>query len=537
MKPLDPRLIRYARSSGVFLVFATALGLVRTACTIAFCLLLAHGVTDAVAGKPLGATIAELVLVVLARAASIWAMDAAAATGAARVKSELRHRLVGAVAHLGPGWLARHNRAEIATTAVVGLESLDGYFALFIPQLVLTVVATPVIVAVMYHEDILSGIIVTATLPLVPLFMILIGWATQTAQQKQWSTLTHLSSRFLDAVNGLATLKIFGRERRQEKRLAAITEEYRHSTMKVLRLSFLSGFALELIATLSVALVAVSIGLRLVDGSLGLEVGLFVLLLAPEAFLPLRQVGANYHAAADGVAAATAVFAILDEESVAGEALEPERLPLQQAAIRFDDVCVSIDGRPVVSHFSASALPGKLTVLDGASGSGKSTIFAAMLGFAPFTGTITRGDGAIDRGMIAWSSQHNSIVSGTVCDNVALGDPAPDRRLVLKSLALAAAIEIDPGLLLDDQGEGLSGGQAERVGIARAIYRTLTKGCPLLVLDEPSAALDAETEARLILGIRQLARDGTTVIIASHRTAVIQAADAVISTREVVGAY
>ncbi len=532
MRPLDARLIRYARSSAAFLVAATLIGLVRTACTIAFCWLLAHAIAATVAGESLGRqgpTLFTIVAVVVIRAASVWAMDAASAAGAARVKSELRGRLVRTITSLGPAWLGRRNRAEIATTAVLGLEALDGYFSLFLPQLVLTVVSTPVIVFMMYREDLLSGIIVTVTLPLIPIFMVLVGWATQAAQQKQWSTLTHLSSRFLDAVNGLATLKIFGRERRQEARLATITENYRHSTMKVLRMSFLSGFALELVATLSVALVAVSVGLRLVNGSLGLEVGLFVLLLAPEAFLPIRLVGANYHAAADGVAAATDVFAILDDGAASAVSPVVGAAAPVDGCLRFDDVAIALGERPIITSLTAQAKPGEITVLAGPSGSGKSTVFAALLGFAQYSGSITLGGLPISRAHFAWSGQRSGLIAGTVGDNVSLGSEHPDAVIVIRALALAAAGDIDPARPVSSDSDGLSGGQAERVSIARAIYRCLTGDCQVLVLDEPSAALDSETEFELLRGLRQLAGVGKTVVLASHRHAVIAAADTIVS--------
>ncbi|MES2170031.1 MAG: thiol reductant ABC exporter subunit CydD [Actinomycetota bacterium] len=533
MKPLDPRLLRYARSSATFLVLATVLGLIRTACTIAFCWLLAQGISDAVRGRPLVSTIALLVVVVAVRAGAVWATDAAAAAGAAKVKSQLRRRFMTAIAALGPSWLGRRNRAEVATTAVDGLEALDGYFALFLPQLVLTVVSTPLIVVMMFTQDALSGIIVIATLPLIPVFMILIGWATQAAQQRQWTTLTHLSGRFLDVVNGLATLKIFGREKRQESRLAAVTEDYRSATMKVLRLSFLSGFALELIATLSVALVAVSIGLRLVNGSLGLEVGLFVLLLAPEAFLPVRLVGANYHAAADGVAAATDVFAILDEaQGDQRSAPITSSARLHEVEVVVDDLTVLLSERTVLDHLSFTARPFELTVLAGPSGAGKSTVLAAMLGFAGYDGAVTGGGRALTRDAIAWSRQRPVLVTGSVADNVALGDPARDALMILRALDLAGAADLDPARRLDARAEGLSGGQAERVSIARAIYRCLTRDCPVILLDEPSAALDSATEARLVEGLRQLAAEGRTVIVTSHRSAVIGAADSVIELKE-----
>ena len=532
MRPLDARLVRYARSSALFLVAATLIGLLRTACTIAFCWLLAHAIASTVAGESLarqGATLSAIVIVIVIRAISVWAMDAASAAGSARVKSELRARVVSTITSLGPAWLGRRNRAEVATTTVLGLEALDGYFSLFLPQLVLTIVSTPVIVFMMYRDDVLSGIIVTVTLPLIPIFMVLIGWATQAAQQKQWSTLTHLSSRFLDAVNGLATLKIFGRERRQEARLAAITENYRHSTMKVLRMSFLSGFALELVATLSVALVAVSIGLRLVNGSLGLEVGLFVLLLAPEAFLPLRLVGANYHAAADGVAAATDVFAILDDGATAAPAAVAAASAPLEGTLRFDDLTIELGERTIIHGLTAVAKPGEVTVFAGPSGSGKSTVFAALLGFAEHSGSLTLGGLPVSRAQLAWSGQRSGLVAGTVSDNVALGSEHPDSLIVLRALALAAAGDIDPDRTVNAGADGLSGGQAERVSIARAIYRCLTNDCQVLVLDEPSAALDAETEARLMRGLRQLAGVGKTVVVASHRHAVISAADTIVS--------
>ncbi len=529
MRPFDPRLLRHARSSAWFLASTAVLGLLRTACTIAFCWLLAHGVAAAVAGRSLEWTLAGLALVVAARGVTVWAMDAAAASGAARVKSELRRRVMASIGRLGPQWVARRNRAEVATTAVMGLESLDGYFALFLPQLVLTAVATPLVVATMLLADPLSGIIAVATIPLIPVFMVLIGWATQAAQQRQWSRLLHLSGRFLDAVMGLATLKIFGRATRQESRLAAVTDDYRRATLKVLRFSFLSGFALEIIATLSVALVAVSVGLRLVDGAVGLEVGLFVLLLAPEAFLPLRQVGANYHASADGLSAASDAFAIIDDVPAAAA----PRGPLAGGDVVFDRVTVARGDRTVASGLSATAPAGRITAISGPSGSGKSSLVAALLGFADHAGSFTIGGRTVERADIAWCGQRPRLVRGTVRENVALGDDRPDPVLVRRSLALAAADEIDPDTVVDADGRGLSGGQSGRIGIARAIYRCQSRNTPVIVLDEPSAALDADTEARMLDGLRRLAELGVAVIVTSHRDAVLRCADSVVELGEV----
>ena len=346
--------------------------------------------------------------------------------------------------------------------------------------------------------------------------------------------LAQLSSRFLDVVGGLATLKIFGRQHRQAARVESLTESYRIETMKVLRISFLSGFALELIGSLSVALVAVSVGLRLIDGSLGLAVGLFVLLLAPEAFLPLRQVGANFHAAADGVAAAEDVFEILDAARAVTREAEVhggQARSLIPSELRFSEVSVCREGRAVLDRFSAVIHPGRLTVLAGRSGSGKSSLLAALLGFVPFDGTIHIGDAVTAddrRSRTAWSGQGAPLLEGTIASNVALGALQPDVTLVRRALDLAALDSLDPELPVSVTGSGLSGGQAARVVAARAIYRGVDRFCPVLVFDEPSAALDSWAEAQLLRGLRRLAEEGHTVLVVSHRPAVIAAADEII---------
>ncbi|HZK59297.1 MAG TPA: ABC transporter transmembrane domain-containing protein, partial [Cryobacterium sp.] len=322
MRPLDPRLLRYAAGARRFLLLGALLGLAQTLAIVGFAWLLSRSIVLALEGRSLGelaGTISELAGVIVLRAALVWLLEVAARRGAASVKSQLRARLLARIAEHGPGWLAGRHSARVATVATSGLDALDGYFARYLPQLLLSAIATPVLVVVMLWQDLPSGITVIVVLPLIPVFMVLIGRATQAVQRQQWDALHRLGAGFLDVVGGLGTLKIFGREQRQFTRLRTITEEYRTRTMAVLRISFLSGFVLELAASLSVALVAVSIGLRLVDGSLALGVGLFVLLLAPEAFLPVRQVGTQFHAAADGLAAAEEVFAILDDDRPAAQ--------------------------------------------------------------------------------------------------------------------------------------------------------------------------------------------------------------------------
>ncbi|MBG6058322.1 ATP-binding cassette subfamily C protein CydD [Cryobacterium sp. MP_M5] len=544
MRPLDPRLLRYASAARWFLLVGAALGLAQTLVVIAFAWLLSRAISLAVAGHgpaELAPTLGALVVVVVARAALVWLLEVAASRGAASVKSQLRARVLGRLAERGPDWLAGTQSAGVATLVGQGLDALDNYFARYLPQLLLAGIATPILVLVMLWQDLPSGITVIVVLPFIPLFMVLIGQATQAVQRAQWDALQRLGAGFLDLVGGLATLKIFGREARQADRVRTITEDYRGRTMKVLRVSFLSGFVLELGASLSVALVAVSIGLRLVDGSLQLGVGLFVLLLAPEAFLPVRQVGAQFHAAADGLAAAEDVFAILDDPQAPAAPGAPTLTGPPGAvrpdpdALRFDRVRVrrSSDraGR-AAPELTAVFLPGRLSVIRGASGAGKSTLVAALQGFVPFDGAISLGDAPVvpgtPRPWLAWAGQRPGLLAGTIADNVALGETSADPVLVHRALREAGAGELDPATRLGVNGDGLSGGQAQRVAAARAVYRARLHGCRVLVLDEPSSALDPEAEERLVSGLRRLAAEGLIVIVVSHRSMLRDAADQIV---------
>ncbi|TDW31520.1 thiol reductant ABC exporter subunit CydD [Cryobacterium psychrophilum] len=539
MRPLDPRLLRYATAARWFLVVGAMLGLAQTLVVVAFAWLLTRTITLAIAGSRLDelvSTIAALAAVVVARAGLIWLLDLAASRGAAHVKSQLRAAVLDRLAEHGPDWVGDRAGAGLATTVTTGLDALDNYFSRYLPQLLLTVIATPVLVLVMLLNDFASGLTVVIVLPLIPVFMVLIGKATQGVQKQQWTALQRLSIGFLDVVGGLGTLKIFGREGRQFTRIRTITEDYRTRTMKVLRVSFLSGFVLELAASLSVALIAVSVGLRLVDGSLALSVGLFVLLLAPEAFLPVQRVGAQFHAAAEGLAAAEDIFAILDDHP--RRAMLPDEADADGAArppadaLRLNAVTVRRDSTVVIDRMHAEFSAGDITVVRGPSGAGKSTLVAALLGFVPLDGSMTLGGRAIapaaDRSWLAWCGQRPGLLRGTVHDNVTLGDARVHAGLVAQSLAWAGAAEIDPDTVLGANGDGLSGGQAHRVAAARAIYRAQAGNCRVVVFDEPSSALDADTEHDLVQGLRSLADQGRIVIVVSHRRAVIAAADRVV---------
>ncbi|WP_407359895.1 thiol reductant ABC exporter subunit CydD [Microbacterium sp. LBN7] len=553
MKPVDPRLLRYAGAARGFLAASALIGVVQTAVTVAFAWLLTDAVTGALAGRDVSSSLFWLLAAALLRGILIAASDAAGTRAAAKTGMQLRSALIAAVGRLGPGWLAQRNQTALAVTAGHGLEALDAYFARYIPQLVLTVIATPVIVAVMWWQDWPSGLTAIITLPLIPLFLILIGIATRTVQKKQWQTLQRLAARFADTVQGLSTLRLFGRDRRAADRIEVTADEYRRETMKVLRFSFLSGFAMELLASLAVALIAVAVGFRLLSGDLSLEVGLFVLLLAPEAFLPIRQVGVQFHAAAEGVAATEDVFDVLDQAG----ARTRDRVTLQvqitdagrnaadAACIREFDLQTAGGAHPaanlVVSDLrvrdlppvSFTAEPGTITLIEGPSGAGKSSLLAALRGAEGFDGVATfAGRDVRDLSpavWLAWAGQKPGLLQGTVAENVALGDPEPDAGGIRSALDAACADALDAERMLGVQGSGLSGGQAQRVAVARALYRHAADPTRVLALDEPSSALDPDTEERLWRSLRDRADAGATILLVSHRRSARDIADQVVA--------
>lgn len=531
MKPLDPRLLRLSRTARGFIVAAAGTGLLRTLATIVIAWGIAAAVTvgvEAVHHGELPATFAQSLGLLggafVVRAVAAWATDDLAARAAARVKSELRATVLSRAAERGPAWLAERSSAGFATTLGPGLDALDAYFGRYLPQLALTAVATPALLVAIGVGDLTSGLIVLCALPVIPVFMILIGLATQALQRKQSDALATLGGAFTEAVEGLATLKVFGRARRQVGRIGTLTDAYRKQTIGVLRLSFVSGFALELAASLAVALVAVSIGVRLVDGSLGLGAAMFVLVLAPEAFAPIRQVGADFHAAQDGVEAAAAVLDVLDDDTRGGVHRAPADDDTGSRALVLDGLTVR---RPdvVIGPISLRAEPGTVIALSGPSGSGKSSLLAAIRGALPHDGTVTVpgpvGSTAAQR--TTWADQRPRLVRGTIAENVALS-ATPDGPAVVSALG-AAGLGLDPGLPVGTGGAGLSGGQAQRVAVARALYRVARADTPLVLLDEPTSALDAEAEAHVVDAIRRLAADGRVVVVASHRPAVLAAAD------------
>ncbi|PYY50769.1 thiol reductant ABC exporter subunit CydD [Curtobacterium sp. MCBD17_023] len=556
MKPLDPRLLRLSRTARGFVLAAAGTGVVRTTATIGIAWGIAAAVTQVVDAVRDGqvpgtfpATLALLGAAFLLRALAAWATDDLAARAGARVKSELRAAVLRRAADRGPGWLAGRSSAGFATTLGPGLDALDAYFGRYLPQLALTAVATPVLVVAIALGDLTSAVVIVCAMPVIPVFMVLIGLATQTLQRRQADALARLGGAFTEAVEGLATLKVFGRARRQVGRIDRVTDEYRRGTLGVLRLSFVSGFALELAASLSVALVAVSIGIRLVDGSLGLGAAMFVLVLAPEAFAPIRQVGADFHAAQDGVEASQAVLDVLSEPQHADpQHADPQHADPQRAVPESSTVpsrptgtgdagALVLSGvtvhRPdvVIGPVDLTAPAGTVVALAGPSGSGKSSLLAALRGVLPHEGTVVVPGPAdvsvADR--TTWVDQRARLVRGTVAENVTLSAAGGDAAQVRSALG-AVGLGVDPGLAVGSGGAGLSGGEAQRVAVARGLYRAATASTPLVLLDEPTSALDAESEALVVAAVRRLADGGAVVVVASHRPAVVAAADVVVST-------
>ncbi|MFD4421539.1 thiol reductant ABC exporter subunit CydD [Agromyces sp. NPDC058484] len=535
MKPLDPRLVRRSGAARWFLVAGAALALVQSAAVLAFAWSLATlvaGFVDGMRMPQAGLLLIVLVVAASARAVAAWLWDVVGSAGAMRVKAELGADILTTLERR-PAGVPGFSTARIATLLGAGLDALDEYFGRYLPQLVLSVVATPILIVAVWIADPLSGLVLVVVLPLIPVFMALIGLATGAVQRRQWESLSSLSRGFLEIVGGLSTLAVFGRAERQSTRIRAVTDEYRLRTMKVLRITFLSGFTLEFAASLSVALVAVSIGLRLVAGDMSFAPGLLVLVLAPEVFLPLRNVGAAFHASAEGVTASADAFDLLG-------ATEPHEMSRSSAVVdpgcgadkglELVDVRVRRGARVVVDGVQLAAAAGQVVAVTGESGAGKSTLFAAILGFAPAEGEIRLDGRRIatgDRASIAWAGQTTTLLAGSIADNVRLGDEsaAPD---VLERALRLAGVDLDPERRLGPGGAGLSGGQAQRVATARAIHRLLARHGRLLLLDEPSSALDPVREAELGRALHELAAEGRTVVVATHRTALVVTADAVV---------
>jgi ATP-binding cassette subfamily C protein CydCD len=546
MRPLDHRLLRYARRAAVHIAVLAVLGAITAGLVIAEAALLATAIADRTV-----TVLVPLAAVIAARALASWASGATAHRASAAATSELRRRLLTRVIGLGPAWrrapvtsehgageqgtgehdageqgTGKRGTAELAELATRGIDALGGYFTGYLPNLVLAIAVPLAVLATIAAADPLSGIVVAVTLPLVPLFGALIGLATGRLAKERWQALGTLAHHFLDVTSGLPTLKVFGRATTQREQIAKVTDRYRRATMAALRLAFLSSFALELIATMSVALVATEIGLRLAYGHLDLRTGLLVLILAPEAYLPLRALGTQFHATADGLAAAGEVFAVLETPAPDPSAITARSggTPRPGCPVEVAGVTVRHEGRadPAPRDATLTIVPGRLTVLIGPSGCGKSTLLECILGFrTPDSGTITPRLALSD---IGWLPQDPALFSGTVAANIRLGWPDAPDAAVASAAREAALDDVRLDVPAGERGAGLSAGQRRRVALARALLVRR----PVLLLDEPTAGLDAAREAAVLRTLRGCADAGAAVLAVSHRPAVIAAADDVV---------
>ena len=505
--------------------------------TVAALLVLAQAVllADVAARSFDGASLREvarplvlLAVVVCARAAAVWGFEVVGRRAAGGILSRLRLSLVERRLRDKPAALDGAKSSELATIAVTGVDALEATFARYLPQVVLAVLVPLAVLALVASIDLTSAGVMLLTLPLVPVFMWLIGRYTEHRTRERWQALALLAHHFSDVVRGLPTLRAFNRAQAQAEQIESVSDWYRVATLGTLRVAFLSGTVLELAATICVALVAVTVGVRLDDGGLGLQAGLTVLVLAPELYVPIRNLAAQFHASADGAAVAGRLLDLIESPQAPAIARRSRAVPdLRTAAIELERVSFNYPGRtlPALEEIDLFLNPGEAVALVGPSGAGKSTMAALLLRLAePSKGRVLV-DGvdvaALEPGVwrrqLAWLPQRPSVLRGTVTDNIRLADPDASLDRVLAAAALAGADEFVETLpegfetLVGDGGRPLSAGQARRIALARAFLRE----APLVILDEPTAHLDAASADRIAAAI-DAHRGRCTMLVISH---------------------
>ena len=539
MRPLDPRVLPHLRPARSALVGVVAASVAGGLLLVGQAFAVGGLLAAALDGRPFGDWALAVVGVTTARALTGWLGDLASATAAGRVGTALRGRVVDAAFALGPRGLSRRRSGELTLLTTRGVAAIEPYLTRYLPALVVAAVLPAATVVAIASQDLLAAVVVVCTLPLVPVFAALVGLATRDRADRQWRLLAALSGHFVDVVRGLPTLVAYNRAAHQSGRIRAITDRYRRATQETLRLAFASSAVLELVATVSVALVAVLVGLRLAGGSLDLRTALVVLLLAPEAYWPLRRVGAEFHAAAEGTATFEAVDRLLEEAAstppvpVSSPFTCPATGP--SGAVELRGVTVTYPGRtaPALANLSARIEPRGLTAVTGPSGCGKSTLLAALAGFVTVSsGELVLPAAGLDdwRSRVSWVAQQPWMLPGSIRDNVRLGRPgASDAEVwqALEQVRLADRVATLPeGLdaLLGEDGLGLSAGEQARLALARVVVSER----PWVLLDEPTAHLDSETEAVIAETLTRLAASRAVVVVA-HREAVVALADHVLA--------
>lgn len=477
-----------------------------------------------------------LAAVFCGRACLAWLQESLAHRASASVKSQLRRDILQA--RLSRPTDATMPSGTLISLMTTGLDALDGYYSKYLPQLVLAVIVPAVLATAIGLNDLTSLVIVVVTIPLIPVFMALIGWRTEAAVAKRFKVATRLANHFADLVAGLPTLQVFGRARAQLEGLRRTEAANRSETMRTLRISFLSSFILELLATLSVALVAVTVGFRVAAGGMDLRTSLFILILAPEVFLPVRQVGVLFHDAADGMAAAEVSFGLIESGRPTAPKSDVEIASPREVPVVISGLTHTYEGtdRAAPDGLSLHIEPGSVVALVGHSGGGKTTALSCLLGFIdPDSGSILVGDreliGADEsvwqswRRQLAYVPQVPAMMAGTVAENIRLGCSDAPEAMLRDALDRCGAAAIPLNKRIDDDAEGLSAGERRRVALARALVRVEQAEAGLLVLDEPTAGLDADTEATVLEAVRA---SGASVLVVSHRRNIIAAADVVV---------
>lgn len=514
MRPFDPRLLRVAPAARRPVAVLAVVGVLQGIATIGLAVALTALVVAVVEGMPLRAPALWLAGVFVVRAGLSWVSEKVAAWAGVEVTAQLREALLAR-------WLAspaerRPDPDRAVTLAAQGAASVEPYAARFLPALVAAAVVPALALATLVWVDWISALIVVLTLPLLPFFAALIGKTTQADTQKRWAALSSLSGHFLDVVRGLPTLVTYGRAQRQVEVIGEVSQQHRRATMATLKLAFMSSAALELLASISVAIVAVSVGIRLTHGSMTLQAGLLAILLAPEAYWPVRRVGAEFHAAADGAEAIDGILAELDPATASPEAPRPG----DELGVVLDGIHYTYPGAEdaVLAGVTLDAGPG-LTAITGPSGVGKSTLLELAAGLrTPTAGTVRAGRAHL-------VTQRPFLPAGTLREALTLGNDADDQALwdALRLVGLegfVAGLPLALATPLGDDGFGLSAGQRARIALARATLST----APVLLVDEPTAHLD-EAAATLVHDVLAGLGERRTVIAVTHRPELVARAD------------
>ncbi len=539
----DQRLLRLIPHLRAYLLMMLLLGLLTGSVTLLQALYVSRIIHHVfLAGQTLSQLVpllATLAIVILIRSMLSWLSELVAGKSARAVKTKLRQQLFAHLLALGPSYTQSERSGELANSLVEGIESLDAYFSQYLPQLFFTLLIPLVIVIAVFSVDPLSGLILLMTAPLLPFFMALIGMMANALTKRQWKLMSLMSAHFLDVLQGMTTLKLFGRSSKQQDTIRRMSEQFRTSTMQVLRVAFLSSLVLELGATISTAIIAVEIGLRLLYAQMDFSQAFFVLLLAPEFYLPLRTLGTRYHAAMSSSAVSHRLFAILATPVPIGNntpSFKQQPEPVTALAVEHLFYTYS-DQRTALQDVSFSIPLGQKVALVGASGAGKSTLVHLLMRFIePNTGNISiqgQASHAMSaqtwRTQIALVSQRPYLFNLTVAENIRMGNPQATQAAVIQAAQQACAHDFIQALphgydtIIGERATRLSGGQAQRISLARA----LLKNAPLLILDEATANLDSATEAQVLHSLAHVMQGRTTLVVA-HRLETIADADQII---------